>query len=212
MPSPQDRLEENRAEPDAGPSPEPESPVPRGEEAVSSDVKFTVLSEQASGYYHTVTTIATAFLGGSLLFIEKIAPHPVPWTLGLLGAGWVCLLAAIGFITDVRRTNMLSMRLAMRSEQELAQDIDKVARRSCMIGQYALILGMLLVSLYGLANVALATREPQEDNMAKTQIITKVDKRGIPFSISGGDTGGRPASPPKPRPAQPRGGEKGKKK
>ena len=53
-------------------------------EPVSSDKLAEVIAGEAEGFYHTVVTVATAFLGGSLFFLERIVPRPAGGPLVLL--------------------------------------------------------------------------------------------------------------------------------
>lgn len=168
-----------------------------GEEPVSSDKKYEVLAGEAEGFYRMVVTVSTAFLGGSMLFMEKLAPHPVPYSVLVLAAGWAAFLVAIFFIVDVRRKNLESLRLAMRCEYDKADIIDKGTRRGSQVAQNAMLAGMCLVAVYGLLNLASYREEP----MKSQRVIVSTDDKSIPLSISGGATGPPPTPVSQPAPA-----------
>ena len=126
-----------------------------GAEPVSSDKKFEVMATEAGGYYQTIVTIATAMMGGSILFLEKIAPHPIVWTIALLAMGWLALLGSIFLITDVRLNNLESLRHALECEYELAKTVDSHTRKASDLARWALVFGMLLIAGYGLLNLVL---------------------------------------------------------
>ena len=50
---------------------------------------------EAVAFYRLMVTTSTVFLGGTLVFWEKVAPKPTQETLVMLGAGWLFLIATI---------------------------------------------------------------------------------------------------------------------
>ena len=53
-------------------------------------------SLEVSGRYdQAILALAGGALALSITFLEKIAPHPVPWTFILLAAAWLCLIASV---------------------------------------------------------------------------------------------------------------------
>src|ERR1051325_2843837 len=53
-------------------------------------------SLEVSGRYDkAVLALAGGALALSVTFLEKIAPHPVPWTFILLALAWLCLIASV---------------------------------------------------------------------------------------------------------------------
>lgn len=182
---------------------------PRGQEPVSSDKKFEVLAGEADGFYRMVVAVSTAFLGGSILFVEKIAPRPVPRTLFLLGLGWIAFVLSIYCVAEVRRKNLESIRLALEGEYDQARAIDVRTRLASNLAQWGMIAGMLFIGAYGLANLVLR----KEERMEPQRVIVGVEGP-IPLSIAGGSSGGqqrgagaspepaseKPAAPPPPPP------------
>ena len=43
---------------------------------VSHDAVWQSIAAEAAGFYKIITVTASSFLGGSLLFMDKFAPHP----------------------------------------------------------------------------------------------------------------------------------------
>jgi hypothetical protein len=53
-------------------------------------------SLEVSGRYDkAVLALAGGALALSVTFLEKIAPHPLPWTFVLLAVAWLCLIASV---------------------------------------------------------------------------------------------------------------------
>ncbi|HEY5042335.1 MAG TPA: hypothetical protein VIK53_10065 [Verrucomicrobiae bacterium] len=53
-------------------------------------------SLEVSGRYdQAILALAGGALALSITFMEKIAPHPVPWTFILLSVAWLCLIASV---------------------------------------------------------------------------------------------------------------------
>jgi len=139
---------------------EGEFPFDPGTEPVSSDKKYEVLTGEADGYYKMVVSVSTAFLGGSILFLEKIAPRPLLWTMVVLAMGWMALLIAIHLIIDVRRKNLESLRHAMEGDYDQARAIDAQTRAASKKAQWGMLCGMALVGVYGFTNLAIRKDVP----------------------------------------------------
>lgn len=181
-----------------------------GQEPVSSDKKFEVLAAEADGFYRMVVTVSTAFLGGSILFVERIAPQPIPQTLWLLAAGWMALVSSIYFIVQVRRGNLESIRLALEGNYGDARSIDAQTRLASALAQWGMIAGMILISAYGMTNLVLR----KEGRVDTQRMVVKIEGP-VPLSIAGGSAGGSPrdttggspgATPPATPAPTPKGG------
>ncbi len=62
-----------------------------------------------------ILTLSGGALGLSVTFIEKIAPHPQPWTIWLLGSSWFLLLATL----LISLYSHLTSQSAMRRQREI---------------------------------------------------------------------------------------------
>jgi H+/Cl- antiporter ClcA len=107
------------------------------------------LTAEAGGFYGLIVTVASSFLGGSLLFLEKFALNPTRWTLVLLILAWLALVAAIGCIARLRYHYLKSAKLALEDRFGDASKIDKHTDRLGWWSQYLLIGGMLGLVLVG---------------------------------------------------------------
>ncbi|TET39224.1 MAG: hypothetical protein E3J72_00855 [Planctomycetota bacterium] len=124
---------------------------------VSREALFAAIVSEAAGFYKIITITGSSFLGGSLLFMEKIAPNPKMWTLWyFLLPSWLFIIASIGIVIYVRRKNIESGRLALEGKYDEATEIDRQTAFWSTTSMIALLVGMLLLLLFGLINIAYA--------------------------------------------------------
>ena len=114
---------------------------------------FSTIAQEAAGFYGLILTLATSFLGATLVFIDRIAPKPQHWTLILLGLGWLCLIAAVSLIASVRWRNIESGRTAHAGDWEKESDEEKMTRKLTVGAVFFLVIGMSLVTLFGFLNL-----------------------------------------------------------
>lgn len=123
------------------------------DQPVSKDTVFNVLATEAGGYYKSILTVASSFLGGSLIFIEKIAPTPSKCSLYLLGVGWLLLICSIATIIFVRRLNLDSGWKALEGNFNEAKEIDVKTRNYSTAATVLLFLGLILIMMFGFVNL-----------------------------------------------------------
>jgi hypothetical protein len=123
------------------------------DQSISRETIFTVLANDADGYYKLVLTVASAFLGGSLLFLEKIVPHPTRLSLVLMTLGWLSLVASIAAITSVRQRNLRSGFLALEGKVDEARKLDVAKDRHSGWAAWLLIVGMSFIVLAGAVGI-----------------------------------------------------------
>ncbi|MHC4662847.1 MAG: hypothetical protein ACYS8W_14285 [Planctomycetota bacterium] len=129
----------------------------KDDDNVSREAIFSAIVAEAGGFYKIITTIGGGFLGGSLVFMEKIAPHPAKWTLWhFLLPAWILILASGAIVVFVRRKNLESGRLALEGKFDDAIKIDRQTSRLSTIVTFVLIIGVLLLMLFGFANLVIA--------------------------------------------------------
>lgn len=160
------------------------------------------LTTEAGGFYALIVTVASSFLGGSLLFLEKFALNRSRWTLALLILAWLALVAAIGCIARLRYHNLKSARLALEERFSDASEIDKHTDRLSWLSQYLLIGGML--SLVVVGSVTFYTQQERKNaamSEQKQAVVTGDLQRSIPYG-SLGTASAQPAPAPAPAPAQ----------
>jgi hypothetical protein len=140
-------------------------------------VAESVIAE-ATGYYKLVVATATLFLGGTLVFWEKVTPTLTLPSLVLLGVGWLFLVASVMLVVFVRRDNIEMGRLALAASYDKCEPIAVRSRRLTTASGICLALGMFFVAAAGMAALgekAMAT----EDTAPKGKSIAT---RSIPFS------------------------------
>ena len=122
-------------------------------ERIPREVVFTTAAAEAAGFYKYIITVASSFLGGTLLFLERVAPHPTTLSLGLLGLGWLLLIVSIGTVAWIRRLNLESAQRALAGRYDDARRFDRQGRRFAIAATLCLAGGMLLVSACGLVSL-----------------------------------------------------------
>lgn len=138
-------------------------------------ISETVAAE-AVGFYKLVVTTATAFLGGTLLFWEKVNPHPSHISLIPLLIGWFFLGCSIALIAFVRRGNIECGRLVLANKTEKAEVVALSARFWTTSAMLALAAGILMVMLSGF--ITMWNKPPKED--AKKEAVTGVPNAKAP--------------------------------
>ncbi|MEN6535004.1 MAG: hypothetical protein ABFD89_15170 [Bryobacteraceae bacterium] len=111
------------------------------------------ITTEASGFYTTITSVASAFLGASLLFADKFQISGGIFSLVMLAVSWILLVASIGCVARVRFLNLKSGQLALQDKFNDAAAIDIRSWRFSTLAQWLLIAGMVALVIVGLANV-----------------------------------------------------------
>ena len=119
----------------------------------SQDAILNSITTEAGGFYKTILTLASGFMGGSLFFIKDIAPNPSCGSSIILIIGWVFLLFSIGFILCVRRLNLWSAKLFLEEEFTKAQNTDNLSSLFSTISVVLLFLGMVCIMIFGMLNL-----------------------------------------------------------
>jgi hypothetical protein len=125
--------------------------------AVTPDVLFQAVVDEARAAYKLIVTMASAFLGGTLLFLEKIAPNPARCSIVVLGLGWSLLICSILCVLRVHYLNLKSGTHVLNGRYELAQPIDEKNDRLTMVASLLLVGGLLAIAVFGIWNLALRT-------------------------------------------------------
>lgn len=145
----------------------------------------TVIAE-ATGYYKLVVTTSTLFLGGTLVFWEKVAPTLSPVSLSLLGVGWLFLIVSVMLVVFVRRDNIEMGRCVLANEYTKCDPIAVRSRKLTTASGVCLALGMFFVASAGMATLwekAMATEN-------KTLKADNIETKSIPFKEIAGSSGG----------------------
>jgi len=109
---------------------------------------FASLSPEASDFCKQIMTVSTSFLGGTLLFIDKVVTAPMPWTKWLLLFGYIMFIGAILLVCVVRFSNVLTLE-ALNSNRprdfEFAKKRNKEVIQAMRISACFLIFGVMAI-------------------------------------------------------------------
>jgi hypothetical protein len=162
------------------------------------------ITTEASGFYTTVTTVASTFLGASLLFFDKFVSTRTTSSLVFLALSWVALVAAIASVARVRFLNLRSGQLALQDKFDAAAAIDIQGGRFSTAAQWCLIIGMAALVVVGLMNVSNFNQKDSAVDNPNSTPPQKMEKT-IPYgSLRPNTTPAQPpAEAPTPTPASP---------
>jgi hypothetical protein len=158
---------------------------------VSDDALFDAIVTEATGFYNMLLAVASGFLGGSLVFIEKIAPSPPRWSLAILGIGWASLLFSLMVIIWVRRQNLESGKKALEKDYSSAKNIDQKKDKLTTWATILLALGVSSLLLFGMINLYHKTVHKKEKTMTRKKRSGKEGldiNRSIPFGSIGNES------------------------
>ena len=122
--------------------------------SVSKDELARSVVSEAQGLHKQMLGISSAFLGGSILFLEKIAPNPEYWTLVMLIVGWLSLISSMALSIVVRLNNIESGRRALEGKYDKASELDRKKECWTKWAVGLLIAGILLIAVFGAVNIA----------------------------------------------------------
>jgi hypothetical protein len=193
--------------------------MPEDPNVVSKAALLQSITTEASGFYGQIVTVASVFLGGSLLFLEKIAPVRTGLSLLFLAPGWLALVASIGCVVSLRHMNLMAGRLAMDGKYHEAGQFNRCTDRLSVWSLGLLILGMVLLMVAGILNVVQGpcterNLQVSEDKAAHGSPRSQggYEKKTIPYGSTGPNaqqpttqgtqTPTQPQSQPTPAPDQ----------
>ena len=126
--------------------------MPDDPNVVPKSAVLQSITAEANGFYGVVVTVASTFLGGSLLFLEKFAPARNAWSIVVMAIGWISLVASIGCIARIRFMNLRSGKLALLDRFDEAERIDHHTDMLSNWAQWLLIGGMSALVFMGVLN------------------------------------------------------------
>jgi len=172
---------------------------------VSKETIFKILAQEAGGFYQIITVTASSFLGGTLLFMDRIAPKPQAYSLCFLFIGWILLIVSISSVAYVRRYNLKSAQYALQREFNKAKELDCKKDMASNIALISLVLGMACIMVFGSINIVNGRQLKEEvgvnenKNEKKQQVPKEIklprthsdspkgsEKKNIPFGELGG--------------------------
>ena len=174
--------------------------------------------EISGRYDKSILFLAGGGLALSLTFIEKIAPHPQPWSFFVLFAAWVCLILAVMFELHALATSQTAINeqvSSLDSEYQryldsLSQDAAEVravgaaatqenvyTEKTRWLNKWSLRFlgtGVLLLCIFSMVNLPFTqTKSDMADSKTATALLSKGSyvppKNALP-----------PPPPPQPKP------------
>ena len=104
------------------------------------------IKAETSSLFNFLVATATAFLGGSILFWEKLAPTPTLSIVNYLAFGWLFLIAAIVQVLWARARGVFIAWADLENKPDQSASNRKWAKRSTMLAIYFLAIGLICVS------------------------------------------------------------------
>ncbi len=139
------------------------------------------VTAEANGFYGVVVTVASTFLGGSLLFLEKFTPAKSNWSIGVISVGWISLVASIGCIARVRFMNLRSGKLALTDEYDEAKKIDRHTDFLSNWSQWLLIVGMSALVVVGVLNFNQIGNSERKEHMSNQNDHREGLRESLPY-------------------------------
>ena len=148
---------------------------------VSKSAVLQSVTAEANGFYGAVVTVASTFLGGSLLFLEKFAPAESNWSIYIIGFGWIALAAAIGCIARVRFMKSAIGKAFLEDRHDDASKIDKQTALLSNLAQWLLIGGMVALVVVGIVNFKQFTKAEKVEPVSNQNDQSRPLRESIPY-------------------------------
>jgi amino acid transporter len=155
--------------------------MPDDPNVVPKSAVLQSITAEANGFYGVVVTVASTFLGGSLLFLEKFAPARNSWSIVVMALGWFSLVASIGCIARIRFMNLRSGKLALLDRYDAAMKIDQHTDMLSNWSQWLLIGGMLALVIMGVLSFRQITKEERKESMSNQNSGVGPLDKSIPY-------------------------------
>ena len=134
------------------------SDVPDAQQVATREFIANGLLTEARGFYAQITTVASAFLGGSVLFRHKLPD--VPSFNWLLGVAWTCFALSLTLVVIVRLNNISGAERALdaidgrQTKSALSGSLLLGLGRGCTLAAVALLaLGVFALVAFGWASL-----------------------------------------------------------
>ncbi len=130
------------------------------EQKISFEALYDTMSKEADGLYKQMITICTAFLGGSLVFFEKLFVSDAGWAIYFLFGGWAALTYPLAVLIYVRWQNVEAHRHILeylKTESEIeynkAVAIPKRGRKWTTSAIISMLAGLILIATFTAINI-----------------------------------------------------------
>lgn len=118
----------------------------RPERRVSEDAIYGAIAAELSGYYTTIITASSLFLGGVLTLLTTLDP-PGPLPLGLLAIGCVCLVGAMGCIAGARWKTVIAGRRSYECRQTDSERAESWSVGLARSALWCFVCGLLFIAV-----------------------------------------------------------------
>jgi len=143
---------------------------------------YNTMSQEAAGLYKQMIAICTAFLGGSIVFFEKLFVSAVEWSIYFLFAGWLALTYPLAVLMIIRWQNIESHRLMLeylkskddtkrnqnrdedRNEAKFRKvvNIAERGRKWTMSAILSMVIGLILIAIFTAINIGFLFNSEQK--------------------------------------------------
>lgn len=127
---------------------------------VSIETLYNTMSKEADGTYRQMIAVCTAFLGGTLVFFEKLFIGDVWWSIYFLFTGWAALAYSLTVLCWVRWKNVEAHRHILEyfkssSEKNYkrADSISKSGRKLMISAIVVMVVGVILIAIFAGINI-----------------------------------------------------------
>lgn len=132
----------------------------KDEQTISLEVLYDTMSKEADGLYKQMITICTAFLGGTLVFFEKLFVSKAGWSIYFLFGGWAALTYPLAVLIYVRWQNVEAHRHTLEyfktrneAEYNIAVAIPKRGRKWTTSAIVSMVAGLILIATFTAINI-----------------------------------------------------------
>jgi len=130
------------------------------DDSALKDRLYTTMSQEADGFYKLLITICTTFLGGTLIFFEKLFVSDARWSIWLLFLAWLALAYSIAVLVWIRWQNVEAHRHALEylktrveKDYEKAVSIPNKARKWTTSAIIVMMIGLGLIAVFTAINI-----------------------------------------------------------
>jgi hypothetical protein len=174
------------------PDPDPDESTLSYEVYLSEREKLIDIESKSSDLHDkSVLQLTAAALGLSVTFMEKIAPHPAPYTLKYLFVAWTLLGLSIVFIVSSFLLSQMSCRRQRQlldeeyTKQKIPKQINRASEwtiRTSFAGYVTFVSGIGLLLVFSAWNMSLLTTQGEADNFSEIGVQNAEQQTATPSS------------------------------
>jgi hypothetical protein len=130
------------------------------DQMISLERLYDTMSKEVDGLYRQMITICTAFLGGTLVFFEKLFVSNAEWSIYVLFGGWAALTYPLAVLIFIRWQNVEAHRhvleyLKTGKEKEYNEAVlmSRRGRKWTTSAIISMVAGLVLVAAFTAINI-----------------------------------------------------------